>query len=536
MLRAENVERLRRQHFDLIVVGGGINGCAIARDAVLRGLKTALVEKGDFASGTSSRTSKMIHGGFRYMEQGHFGLVHEAVSERDRLRRRLAPGLVRPLPFLFPMYRDSRAKPWMMRMGMAIYDALAAFRNVDRHKMLPTGEALEWAPGLRTEGLLASGLFYDCSMDDARLTLTVLRSASEFGLVAANYLRVVRFTEDRSRVTGVVVQDGPEGQEFSVRGRMVVNAAGPWVDDVQRLVHEPEHLLRKTKGIHLIVPKETFPLRCAVGMAHPGDRRLMFAVPWESAILVGTTDTDYQAAAEDAYATPKEVDYLLEAIHHYFPGVLFGKDGVMTTYSGVRPLAASEDPRLKPSQVSREEVIRVGSNGVLSVAGGKFTTHRRISEKVLDMICRRTDLMPPVWARKRSRTTDVPLFPPDELLRASTTERLDHLLHRYGTRAGTIIRTILENPDSGRPLVSGLPYTWAEIDHAIREEMAETLIDVLYRRLPLALVNPAASGALAPAVAARMAELKGWTKGEIQKQVGDFTQEIDRNRACLRES
>lgn len=532
--REEQIDRIRKRKFDLLVIGGGINGCAIARDAALRGLKVALVEKDDFASGTSSRTSKMIHGGFRYMEQGRFGLVHESVTERDRLRRTLAPRMVRPLPFLFPIYRNFKARPWQMRIGMNIYDTLAAFRNIQRHRMLSPAETLRHVPQLRPEGLQAGGYFHDCSMDDARLTLTVLRSAVDFGACAANYLKASRVVTRNGSVSGAVVRDVLGRSEIMIEARVVVNAAGPWVDEVREDAGTPGHLLRKTKGVHIVFPRERLPLPCAIGIVHPRDRRLMFAFPWEHVSIVGTTDTDFTELPDGVAATREEADYLIEAVHHVLPGVELELRDASTSYAGVRPLVSGDDPEARPSQVSREEVIRVNDRGLVTVAGGKFTTHRKIAEKVMNMICRSPKAPDHRWAALSSRTRNLPLFESTELLSGPTTPLLDHLMHRYGTRAVEPVRMIFERPELGAPILEGLPYVWAEIDYAAEREMAESLSDVLFRRVPLALMDPAGAKKVAPAVAGHMGALRGWSEDRGRKAVRTFQQELAANRAFLR--
>lgn len=536
MIRAEQIERLRRQPFDILVVGGGINGCAIARDAVLRGLRVALVERGDFASGASSRTSKLIHGGFRYLSRGHLGLVHEAVTERDRLRRRLAPNLVRPMPFLFALYRRGGVRPWQIRIGMHLYDLLASFRNVHPHRMLGRGETLSRVMSLKADGLVGAAWFYDCAMDDARLTLTVLRSAADFGLVAANYVRAEGFLLSRGRVQGIAARDEIGGRGFEVGARVVVNASGPWVDEVQNLADGGSQMLRKTKGIHLVLPAEKAPLRSAVVLVHPEDRRMMFAFPWGPVTIVGTTDSDHEGPPADCYATHEEAEYVLAALHHRLPGLGLQLSDVLTTYAGVRPLATDSEGRLDPSDVSREEIIRTLDNGLVTVAGGKFTTHRSVARKVMDRVCAVTRFNARHELRKRSPTADVPLFDSTDLLSGPRNEAIEHLLSRYGSRGEWVLRRMLEAPEEGRPLADGLPYRWAEVDYILDHEMPVTLRDMLQRRIPLAMVSPTAARACATAVARRMGERLGWDEATTRRNVADFEEEIARNQAALRRS
>src|SRR5579884_3331210 len=349
--------------FDLLVVGGGINGAGIARDAALRGLRTALVERGDLGSGTSSASSKLVHGGFRYLEQGHIRLVLQACRERERLRR-LAPHLVRPQRFLFPVYAGGPVSRAKLALGLWAYDLLAGWWQVHRHRMLSAAAVRRVEPALRTEGLRGGGLYWDARTDDARLVLETALAAAEAGAVIVSYAEVTGFLKEAGRIVGARVRERLGGNELDVRARVVVNASGPWMDAVATLDEPGPPRLRLTKGVHLVV------------------------IPWGEHALIGTTDTD-QPGGPDAPCTvePDDVAYLLETVNHYFPAARLAPADVVSAFAGLRPLVAPEPGRrFLPSDVSREEAIFVSRAGLISLAGGKLTTYRLVAAEVVDRV------------------------------------------------------------------------------------------------------------------------------------------------------
>ncbi|MEM1418691.1 MAG: glycerol-3-phosphate dehydrogenase/oxidase, partial [Myxococcota bacterium] len=368
--------------FDLVVVGGGITGAGVARDAARRGLRVALVEQRDLAYGTSSRSSKLVHGGLRYLEQGEVAMVFESVSERRTLMH-LAPHLVAPLPFLFPVFESSKKSLLVIRAGMWIYDALALFRSYRRHVTLGREGVIEAEPGLRREGLRGSPLYYDCATDDARLTLETALDAAEAGAVVATGARVRRLVKNvRGEISGVVVESTLAGRDagrtVSLEARVVVNATGPWTDAVRKLSSLPgkerRRLLRPTKGVHVVVDRAKLPVQHAVVCVHPDDGRVLFALPWGDRSYLGTTDTDYRGAPEDVAATGEDVAYLLAAARHYFPEHPLAREDVLSTWAGLRPLIAPEGAGLSASDVSREHEVLTDADGLVTVAGGKLTT------------------------------------------------------------------------------------------------------------------------------------------------------------------
>jgi glycerol-3-phosphate dehydrogenase len=548
--RAALAEALAKPRFDLLVIGGGINGAGIARDAAMRGLTTALVEQGDFASGTSSKSSKLIHGGLRYLENYEFSLVLEASRERDHLRRHLAPHLVQPMPFVFPIFRGDPVGRVRLSAGLWVYDGLSAFRNIARHRSWGHRTTLRHEPALRAEGLRGSMHYYDCWTDDARLTLETIQSAMEEGAIACNHLGVTEFLRKDGRLTGVLVRDRLWGDTFTVAARQIVNATGPWLDRVRSL-DEPDAkpVLRLTKGVHIIVPRERVGNRNAIVLRAPSDGRVMFAIPWEDQTLVGTTDTDYDARPEDVAADADDVRYLLEAVNAYFPASRLGESDVIGAYAGLRPLVAPPAAEsATPSETSREEEIFESASGLLSLGGGKLTTYRRVAEKVVDRVVERLRALEPERRFAECRTGAVPLpgarvDAPDrggfrgfaKRVRASASPEVDdglvrHLLYRYGTAAMQLIGRLAAEPAATGRIVPELPYRRIEVTRAAENEMAATLDDVLRRRVPIAFRHADGGLSAAASVGALMARVLGWSAEETARAVERYRTGIDDER------
>jgi len=512
--RARALERLGSERFDVLVIGGGITGVGVARDAALRGLSVALVERDDFASGTSSRSSRLVHGGLRYLEHGHLHLVFESSLERRRLLD-LAPHLVRPLEFTWPVYEGSRVPRWKLGAGLFLYDLLALFRNVAPHRRLDPDEVIAREPMLRAEGLTGGASYYDAATDDARLTLATALGARDAGAAVVNHAGVRRLTAMRGRTDGAVIADAITGSETRVRARVVVNAAGPWSDEIRRL-DEPgaPPTLRGTKGVHITVPRGRVGNHAALTLLSPVDGRVMFILPGETHTIVGTTDTETTATPDDVRASRTDVAYLLDAANHFFPAARLTADDVVCAWAGIRPLIAGrfgEDA----AGASREHEITVSDRGVVSVSGGKLTTYRAMSAEVIDVVERELGN-----ASRASGTTKVAL-PGGELdsleqeieraLRATgNASRAEHLVHAYGSRWGSVWSLREEDPALAAPLVNGLPYTGAELAYAVDAELALTITDLLVRRTKVAFETRDHGLATAP-LAARIAGARlGW--------------------------
>ncbi|MGE3460249.1 MAG: glycerol-3-phosphate dehydrogenase/oxidase, partial [Kofleriaceae bacterium] len=370
---------------DVVVIGGGITGVGIARDAALRGLKVALFEKADFASGTSSKSSKMVHGGLRYLEQGELGLVFESVSER-RVQTRVAPHLVRPLPFLIPIYEGAKPSFEIMNIGLWIYDSLALFRAPRMHKTFRGAKAaLDLEPQLRPAGLRGALEYYDCATDDARLVLENALDACALGATCSTYSDVIELERrGDGRITAVVVKNRLTGAVTKVATRTVVLAAGAWTDEMIRRFEIPmdRPLLRRTKGVHVVLPRERLPLARAITLLSPLDGRVMFALPWRERTVLGTTDTDFTGTADNVAADADDVRYLCDSGNGYFPGANLEPSDVISTWAGLRPLIAAP-PNVDESDVSREHEVFSRNDGLVIIAGGKLTTYRRMARQAV---------------------------------------------------------------------------------------------------------------------------------------------------------
>jgi len=518
--RRDALAALGRDTLDVLVVGGGINGAGITRDAAMRGLRVALVERGDLASGTSSRSSKLIHGGLRYLEQGDVRLVLEAVRERERLQR-LAPHLVRPQEFVFPLYRGGPLGPLKLAAGLWAYDLLAGFWNVRRHRMLSPKAVAEAEPALLRDGLCGAGQYWDCRTDDARLVLETALSAAGEGALIVSYAEVAGFVKEGGRIVGARVVDRLGGGEVVARAQVVVNAAGPWVDRVVALdAPETPPRLRLTKGVHVVVPHERVGNRAAVVLSAVADRRVMFVIPWGAHTLVGTTDTDHPGGPDvPPTVEPSDVCYLLDTVNHYFPAARLASGDVVSAFAGLRPLIAPRGKAtMSPSAVSREEEVFTSPSGLISIAGGKLTTYRLVAKTVVDRV---VDALRAAGDRRRfqrSRTGEVPLpggaVPPATLAAALSRDGhgavIDHLAGRYGSRLDEVLGLVARDQRLGEPIVAGLPDPRAEVVEAVEREWALTLEDVMRRRTQVALRDASAGAAAADDVAALMARPLGW--------------------------
>ncbi len=483
-LRDDLLVRLATQPFDLLIVGGGIVGAGIARDAAMRGLKVALIEQGDFASGTSSKTSKLIHGGLRYLEHGHLRLVFESLRER-RVLRTIAPEIVAPLSLLLPLYAGEARPPWKVRLGLWLYDLLALGQRMAGHRLLSPRRALELEPGLRVEGLLACGRFADCQMEDARLCLANVLQAIEFGATCCNDVRLLAFLKAGGRLCGAVGEDLLGGQTLEIRARVVLNAAGPWSDQVRRLSDgKAAPRLSPTKGSHLIVPRVA---REAVFAPARADGRMLFLLPWRGYSIIGTTETAVEGDLDSLKASEDEVGYLLDETNRLLPAAHLDESDVIATYAGARPLLACSGP---PTRASREHRIEVDAHGLISVMGGKFTTYRLMAQQAVDFIVARNR-----WAADRCLTDQVslleaahPLALPHwrEVTRTIDPELLTRLLARYGASAFRVLRLLVEAPSLARPVCPHHDTIEAELVHVVRHELACTVTDVLARRTPIA--------------------------------------------------
>lgn len=493
-----NLEILARQRFDLVVIGGGINGAATARDAAMGGLKVALVEARDFSSGTSSRSSKLIHGGLRYLEQLDFKLVREARQERSRLGR-LAPHLARSLPFLVPIYRGGPFSPLKLRLGLGIYDLFGNLGAADRHRMLNAEQALEAMPTLRSDGLRAAALYHDSGTDDARLTIETVIDAADHGATVANYAEVRAMASDGSRIASLEVADTLSGRRYELAGRFFVNAGGPWVDRVRALVRgfDGSRTVRLTKGTHFVVPPVTGGL--ALLAAVPDENRIFVMWPWHGGAMLGTTDTDYEGDPAAVAPDATDVNYLLRAANSVFATPLTEND-VRYPWAGLRALVL-DDAGKKPSAVTREYRFHRDpwAQNLISICGGKLTTARALGENLARQVAGHlgTNL------NGSSRSAPFPgghTGPFEAFLRRSVNEAVrefpvkspvaERIVRTYGSRWRAVLELTRAKPELAEPLAESVqdaaggegPLLAAEAAFSASEEMAETPDDFLIRR------------------------------------------------------
>jgi glycerol-3-phosphate dehydrogenase len=534
--RVDALAALERDSFDLAVVGGGITGAGVALDAASRGYSVALVEKSDYAAGTSSRSSKLIHGGLRYLQNFDLGLVREALLERSLLVR-LAPHLVAPLPLLVPAF-EGRRPDRLMGMGLNMYDAMSWRRGRDedeewspaRHRIIGGAETVEMAPALAGRDPSAAYLFYDCQTDDARLVLTVLAEAERFGAVCANACDAAGLVERGGRATGLLVRDTKSGGEFELTAANVVNATGVWADRLRpdELYGEEEMpRIRPSRGTHVTLAREALPVEAGV-IVPAGGGRTIFALPWLGRTLAGTTDNDYDGGLEHVPPADEDVAYLLDALNAFF-GTSLAPEHLTGAYAGVRPLISSGDPK-KSVDISRRAELYETSSGLVTITGGKLTTWRRMAKMAVDRIVEREGREAPC------RTHEIPLGEPVDPGALPDAPEVDeesrrHLARRYGHAARQVMRLAAAAPDLGRRITPDLPDVLAEAAYAAGHEQARSLADVLLRRTRLGLLDArrlASGAAEGPRLVARaMAGELDWDAARLELELAAW-------RDCVR--
>jgi glycerol-3-phosphate dehydrogenase len=477
---------------DLLVIGGGITGASVARDAALRGLSVVLVERNDFASGTSSRSSKLIHGGLRYLQTYQFRMVHESVREREVMMR-IAPHLADLQPFMYLLYDGYPEGNALLNLGLTFYDAFSRAPLRRWHRMLGRNAVLRREPHLNPDGLKGAGLYHDALTDDARLVIDVLESAYRAGALLGNHREVTGLVRERGRVAGAEIADRITGEQILVRAKTVVNAAGPWVDRVLGLERPVDHpTLRPTKGVHIVLRTEDFPLHTAVFLRSPSDNRVVWPTPAGDGrhVYIGTTDTDFSGSIDDVVADEDDFTYLLEAANHTLPDAKVDSTDIVASWAGLRPLIAPE-PGTSNSAASREHSVTTGPEGMITVAGGKLTTARLMGAQIVDVVADQLRERAGTRGVPASTTGSVAISGGDhgEVFRAERAvadapakdDTKRRWLRRYGGNAASLAQAAIRDPDSGVTIgESGL--TPAEIDHAVHHEMAMTVSDVLVRR------------------------------------------------------
>jgi glycerol-3-phosphate dehydrogenase len=530
--RRAALDALTRESFDVLVVGGGITGAGVARDAAMRGLRTALVEKDDFASGTSSRSSRLVHGGVRYLEHGDLRLVFEASHER-RVLRRLAPHLVRPLAFTWPVYAGARIARWKLAAGLTLYDLLATFRNVARHERLNAAGVLRREPRLLSRDLRGGARYWDALTDDARLTLATARSAIAAGATVVNHARVTALVHEGERVAGAQIVDELEGGEVQVTATVVVNATGPWSDETERLAGALVQAVHGSKGVHLMVPRRRVRNEAALTLLTPQDGRVFFVLPAGDFAVIGTTDTFEPADPDEVRASSRDVDYLLEAANHFFPAAQLDRDDVITAWAGLRPLVASDASADDPGAVSREHAVTERVPGLVRITGGKLTTYRVMARDGVDAVQRSLGVRV-----TRSPTADAPLAggglaDPLKDIGAATTLTGDaavagRLVHAHGDEWRAVWSLAEREAALAERIEPTRPFVLAELRWAVERELAFTLADLLIRRIPIAFETRDHGRSAARRVVPLVAEWLGWDADRLGRELERYEAEVER--------
>ncbi len=526
--RAASLQRMRDEQFDVLVVGGGVTGAGCALDAASRGLSVALVERRDYAAGTSSRSSKLIHGGLRYLEQFNFSLVREALEERGLLLHRLAPHLVKPVPFLYPLQHHGWER-FYVGSGLVLYDTMGGAGHLPRHRHLSKRKALQVSPALRSDSLVGAVQYYDAQVDDARHTMSIARTAAHYGAALATSARVVGLLREGERVIGATVRDLESGEEIDVRASQVINATGVWANQVQEMAGRGRIRVRPSKGIHLVVPKDR--IHSESGLILRTEKSVLFVIPWGRHWLIGTTDTDWELDLSHPAASRTDIDYLLDHVNGVLRTPLTHAD-VEGVFAGLRPLLYGEDETT--SQLSREHAVAQTVAGLITIAGGKYPTYRVMAKDAIDAAARGIDKRVPrsvtektplvgaegyhaLWNQRRQLTTDTGLH----------FVRVEHLLNRYGSRISELVALIDERPELGKPIPGADDYLLAEARYAASHEGALHLDDVLTRRTRISIETWDRGKAAAEPVARLMAEVHGWDEDTIEREVSHYHARVD---------
>ena len=523
--RAEALAALANTELDVLVIGAGVTGTGCALDAVTRGLRVGLVEARDYAAGTSSRSTKLFHGGLRYLEQLNFSLVFEALRERSLALTKLCPHLAKPVPFIYPLRRHVIDRGYA-GLGIGVYDVMGAGRGVPHHlRHLSRKKTLEIFPSANREALIGAISFYEGQVDDARHTLMLGRTAAHYGALCATSARVIGFLREADRVAGVRVRDLESGAEFDVRARQTINAAGVWIDELQEMLGgRGQFRVRASKGIHLVVPRNR--INAMTGLITRTDKSLLFVIPWGSHWIIGTTDTDWQLDRAHPAASAADIDYLLAHANRLLADPLT-RDDVVGVYAGLRPLLSGESD--STSKLSREHAVASPVRGLTVIAGGKYTTYRVMAKDAVDTAVRDLDQKVPP-----SCTEDVPLLGADgyhalwnarQLLAGETGLRelqVEHLLNRYGSLLPELIELIAETPELASPLDGAPEYLKVEAVYAASHEGALHLDDILARRTRISIETWDRGLGAAAEIATLVAPILGWGRADIDREITHY--------------
>ncbi len=531
--RADALQDLQAEELDVLIIGAGVTGAGCALDAVTRGLRVGLVEARDYASGTSSRSTKLFHGGLRYLEQLDFGLVFEALKERKLALQTLCPHLAKPVKFIYPLQRRGIDRIYA-GLGIGVYDVMGAGRGVPQHfRHLSRRKTLELFPSAERTALTGGITFYEGQVDDARHTMMIARTAARFGALVATSTRVTGFLREQDRVVGVTVRELETGTEFSIRAKQVINAAGVWMDEIQEMVGgRGQFRVRASKGVHLLVPRNR--INAAAGLITRTEKSLLFVIPWGSHWIIGTTDTEWDLDLAHPAASQADIDYLLDQANSLLADKLTRQD-VVGVYAGLRPLLAGESD--STSKLSREHAVASPVPGLVMVAGGKYTTYRVMAKDAVDAAVRGFDRSVPPC-----RTEDVPIVGADGYLGFWNARcqlagqwglrvgQVEHLLNRYGSLVEELIELIREQPELGEPLDSAPEYLKVEAVYAASHEGALHLDDILARRTRISIETWDRGVAAAAEVAQLVAPILGWDAAAITREIEHYRLRVEAER------
>jgi glycerol-3-phosphate dehydrogenase len=531
--RAAALETLRNTEQDVLVIGAGVTGAGAALDAVTRGLRVGLVEARDYAAGTSSRSSKLFHGGLRYLEQLNFALVFEALKERKLALERLCPHLARPVQFLYPLQRRGWDRAYA-GLGIGVYDLIGAGRGVPSHmRHLSRRRTLELFPSADRQAIVGAISFYEGQVDDARHTLMLARTAASYGAAVANSTRVVGFIREEDRVAGVRVRDLESGEEFDVRAHQIINAAGVWIDELQEMLGgRGQFRVRASKGIHLVVPRNR--INAGAGLITRTEKSLLFVIPWGSHWIIGTTDTDWALDLAHPAASQADIDYLLAHANRLLADKL-DRDDVVGVYAGLRPLLSGESD--STSTLSREHAVASPVRGLVAIAGGKYTTYRVMAKDAVDAAVHGLERKIPA-----SVTEDIPLAGAEGFHGLWNTRKLlaeqsglpvrhvEHLLHRYGSLISELVELIRERPELAEPLASAPEYLKVEAVYAGSHEGALHMDDILARRTRISIETWDRGVAAAREVGALVAPILGWDETALAREIEHYMKRVEAER------
>jgi len=527
--RAQALQEMAAEELDVLVIGGGVVGAGAALDAVTRGLRVGLVEARDYAAGTSSRSSKLIHGGLRYLEQLNFGLVREALRERSLILNRLAPHLSRPVPFLYPLQHRVWERPYV-GSGVLLYDTMGGRHGVPGHRHLTKKQALREFPSLRKDALVGAIQYYDGQVDDARHTMMIARTAAEYGALCASSARVTGFLREGDRVVGAEVRDLESGQTHKIRAKQTINAAGVWTDEIQEMVGgRGQFNVRSSKGVHILVPRDR--IHATTGIISRTEKSVLFIIPWDTHWIIGTTDTDWALDLAHPAASRSDIDYLLDHANRLLATPLT-HDDITGVYAGLRPLLAGESEAT--SQLSREHAVVSPVAGLVMVAGGKYTTYRVMAKDAVDAV---VHALP--WKVPKSCTDTVPLVGAEGYAaawnqRQARAERsgvhvawVEHLLNRYGTLTDELLELVREHPELGEPMEGAPTYLRVEAYYAALAEGALHLDDILTRRTRISIETFDRGQSSARPVAELVAPVLGWDKATVDDEVEHYLARVE---------